>query len=76
MREVHVYGQVQRLGSGQEGAAQHIGLGTRLLEEAERIALAAGFRELAVISAVGTRKYYASRGFNPADLYMIRQIHP
>ncbi len=76
MREVHVYGQVQRLGSGQEGAAQHIGLGTRLLEEAERIALASGFRKLAVISAVGTRKYYASRGFNPAELYMIRQIHP
>jgi elongator complex protein 3 len=76
VREVHVYGQVQRLGSGQEGAAQHIGLGTRLLEEAERIALASGFRKLAVISAVGTRKYYASRGFNPAELYMIKRIEP
>ncbi len=65
VREVHVYGQVQRIGSGQEGAAQHVGLGTRLLEEAARIALASGFHKLAVISAVGTRKYYESRGFKP-----------
>jgi elongator complex protein 3 len=71
-----VYGQVQQIGSGQEGAAQHIGLGTSLLEEAERVASSAGFHKLAVISAVGTRKYYQSRGFQPADLYMIREIHP
>lgn len=76
VREVHVYGQVQQIGSGQEGAAQHIGLGTSLLEEAERVASSAGFHKLAVISAVGTRKYYQSRGFQPADLYMIREIHP
>jgi elongator complex protein 3 len=76
VREVHVYGQVQQIGSGQEGAAQHIGLGTSLLEEAARFASSAGFLKLAVISAVGTRKYYQSRGFQPADLYMIREIHP
>jgi len=76
VREVHVYGQVQQIGSGQEGAAQHIGLGTSLLEEAARVASSAGFHKLAVISAVGTRKYYQSRGFQPADLYMIREIHP
>jgi elongator complex protein 3 len=74
VREVHVYGQVQGIGHGQEGAAQHIGLGTRLLKEATRVALAAGFQKLAVISAVGTRKYYAARGFQPAELYMIKQI--
>ena len=76
VREVHVYGQVQRIGSGQEGAAQHVGLGTRLLEEAARIALASGFHKLAVISAIGTRKYYEARGFKRSDLYMIREINP
>jgi len=42
IREVHVYGQSLPVGSGQEGAAQHVGLGTRLLVEAERIAGAQG----------------------------------
>lgn len=74
VREVHVYGQSLGVGRGQEGAAQHIGLGTRLLDEAARIAHASGFERLAVISAIGTRKYYESRGFKRADLYMIREI--
>jgi elongator complex protein 3 len=35
IREVHVYGQSLEVGSEKTGAAQHAGLGTRLLEEAE-----------------------------------------
>jgi elongator complex protein 3 len=74
VREVHVYGQALGVGHGQEGAAQHIGLGTRLLDEAARIAVKQGYKKLAVISAIGTRKYYESRGFTRADLYMIKEI--
>ena len=55
IREVHVYGQSLPVGAEKQGAAQHAGLGTRLLEEAERIARANGFERMAVISAVGTR---------------------
>jgi elongator complex protein 3 len=36
IREVHVYGQSLSLGAEKSGAAQHIGLGTRLLLEAKR----------------------------------------
>ena len=54
IREVHVYGQSLELGAEQAGAAQHIGLGSRLLREAERVAKDRGFCGLAVISAVGT----------------------
>jgi elongator complex protein 3 len=36
IREVHVYGQSLAVGAEKSGAAQHVGLGTRLLEEAER----------------------------------------
>ncbi|HZM22550.1 MAG TPA: tRNA uridine(34) 5-carboxymethylaminomethyl modification radical SAM/GNAT enzyme Elp3, partial [Anaerolineales bacterium] len=36
IREVHVYGQSLPVGAEKEGAAQHTGLGTRLLQEAER----------------------------------------
>ena len=63
IREVHVYGQSLAVGAEQRGAAQHIGLGTRLLDEAARIAREHGYRRLAVIAAVGTRLYYESRGF-------------
>ncbi len=35
IREVHVYGPALDIGSASEGEAQHSGLGTRLIEEAE-----------------------------------------
>jgi elongator complex protein 3 len=74
IREVHVYGQSLEVGDSKEGAAQHIGLGTNLLQEAEIIAKQKGFDKLAVISAVGTREYYAGRGFEMGDLYMVKKI--
>ena len=42
------------VGAERAGIAQHSGLGTRLISEAERIAKAKGFEKLAVIAAVGT----------------------
>jgi len=74
IREVHVYGQSLPVGGEQEGAAQHIGLGTRLLEEAERIAAEREFERLAVIAAVGTRRYYQARGFDHGELYLVKNI--
>jgi len=74
IREVHVYGQSLPVGAEKEGAAQHAGLGTRLLEEAERIAKANGFKRMAVISAVGTRGYYLGRGFERGELYLTKKI--
>jgi elongator complex protein 3 (tRNA carboxymethyluridine synthase) len=74
IREVHVYGQSIEVGEARKGAAQHIGLGTQLLERAEEIAIKAGFKRLAVIAAVGTRVYYESRGFQRSRHYMIRSL--
>jgi elongator complex protein 3 len=74
IREVHIYGQSLRVGEEKEGAAQHSGLGTNLLERAGEIASAHGFRYLAVISAIGTRQYYLNRGFQRGDLYMVKEI--
>jgi elongator complex protein 3 len=45
-----------------------------LIVEAERIARAAGFRRLAVIAAIGTRKYYQRRGFECGELYLAKQL--
>ena len=74
IREVHVYGQSLPVGAEKDGAAQHVGLGTRLLEEAERIAIANGYKRMAVISAVGTRGYYLSRGFERGELYLVKKL--
>ncbi len=71
VRELHVYGPALKLGARREGAAQHAGLGTRLLDEARRIAHQEGFGRLAVIAAVGTRSYYRERGFEQGELYVV-----
>src|SRR5512140_252676 len=74
IREVHVYGQSLPVGAEKVGAAQHAGLGTRLLEKAEALAKAKGFERMAVISAVGTREYYLERGFERGDLYLTKTL--
>jgi elongator complex protein 3 len=75
IREVHVYGQSLPVGADQTGAAQHVGLGTRLLEEAEKIARTHGFEKLAVISAIGTRHYYLDRGFERGESYLVKALN-
>ena len=74
IREVHIYGQSLPVGAEQSGAAQHIGLGSQLIEEACRIASAKGFSRIAVIAAVGTRMYYESRGFFRGEYYLFREL--
>ncbi|MFQ5923964.1 MAG: tRNA uridine(34) 5-carboxymethylaminomethyl modification radical SAM/GNAT enzyme Elp3, partial [Anaerolineales bacterium] len=74
VREVHVYGQSLEVGVDQSGAAQHIGLGTHLMREAEVIAHRAGFDRLAVISALGTRGYYRRLGYELGESYMIKSL--
>lgn len=70
IREVHVYGPALAIGREESGAAQHVGLGGRLLDEARRISREAGFQRISVIAATGTRDYYARRGFAQGELYM------
>lgn len=74
IREVHVYGQSLQVGKGKTGAAQHVGLGSRLIELAAEKASAKGFRRLTVIAAIGTRRYYRARGFADGQLYMVRDL--
>jgi elongator complex protein 3 len=74
IREVHVYGQSLPLGSEQAGAAQHTGLGSRLIQLAERTARTHGYSRLAVIAAVGTRLYYLERGFERGTLYLVKKL--
>ena len=69
IREVHVYGASLALGRRAGGRAQHTGLGRQLIERARALAAEAGYDDLAVISAVGTRAYYRGLGFRDGPLY-------
>lgn len=76
VRELRVYGQAvdvgERLGSGW----QHRGLGARLMVEAEGIVRDEwGMEKLAVISAVGTRKYYEKLGYYRDGAYMSKKCN-
>lgn len=73
IREIHVYGQVVKLGEHGE-RSQHKGLGTELIERARQIVKTAGFKKMAVISAVGTREYYRKKGFSDGELYQFMLV--
>jgi len=74
IREIHVYGQELPVGMELKGAAQHAGLGKKLINKAIQIAKNNNFKKLAVISAIGTRKYYESRGFSRGEYYMVMDL--
>jgi elongator complex protein 3 len=70
IREVHVYGSLVNIGKESKGEVQHLGLGKKLIKEAEKISKEEGFKRISVISAIGTRRYYEKRGFEKSELYM------
>ena len=74
IREVHVYGPALDLGEESQGEAQHMGLGSELIGKAKEISRETGFGRLAVISAIGTRQYYARHGFQIDGLYMTTNL--
>ncbi|CAM37664.1 histone acetyltransferase-like protein [Leishmania braziliensis MHOM/BR/75/M2904] len=68
IRELHVYGNllptyVEEAGRAHAPAAQHNGIGQRLLKRAEAIARTEGYSHIAVISGVGVRGYYRRCGY-------------
>ncbi len=66
-----MYGPALNLGENSSGEAQHMGLGSELIEKAKQMSRQAGFTKIAVISAIGTREYYRKHhGFKIDELYM------
>jgi len=73
VRELHVYGKSLNIGEkGKDG--QHIGIGKRLMKEAERITKEKGYDKLAVISGVGVREYYKKLGYKLLGPYMVKEL--
>jgi len=74
IREVHVYGQQVAVGEKTHGENQHLGLGSKLMFEAEKIAKSAGYKKIAVIAGIGTREYYKKRGYKLEKTYMLKSL--
>ncbi len=75
VRELHIYGQSLEVGENADGAAQHAGLGTDLMQRAEMISRTAGYKKLAVISALGTRDYYRRLDYSLVGTYMLKELN-
>lgn len=75
VRELRVYGKLVDVGKHEPYGWQHKGLGIALMREAERITYEEfGRRKIAVISAIGTRKYYEKLGYRRDGAYMSKKI--
>jgi elongator complex protein 3 (tRNA carboxymethyluridine synthase) len=76
VRELKVVGTEVAVGTSarSEGSMQHRGLGRNLLASAEELAREAGFDELQVLSAVGTREYYRKLDYHPDGPYLAKQL--
>jgi len=83
IREIHTYGALVPIGQRKkafllrrdfDGRAQHLGLGKRLIHEAEQIAKNNGYKKIAVISGVGVRSYYRRLGYKLQQTYLIKNL--
>ncbi|MFC1640421.1 elongator complex protein 3 [Patescibacteria group bacterium] len=74
IREVHTYGRLVGIAQENDRAAQHKGLGRKLMAEAEKTARQKGYKKMAVIAGVGVREYYRELGYELEDEYMVKNI--
>jgi len=74
LRELHTYGQLIPLTKTKQHAVQHLGLGKKLIQEAEKITKQQGFKKIAVISGIGVRQYYKNLGYKLTGSYMIKTL--
>jgi len=73
IREIHTYGRLVPLKKTTK-AVQHIGLGKKLMQQAENLAKKNGYTKMAVISGIGVRGYYKKLGYKQIGTYMVKNI--
>jgi elongator complex protein 3 len=75
IRELHIFGPEVPLGEKRDRAAQHKGLGGKLLREAERIAREQfHIGQMSILSGIGARDYYRSCGYHLDGAYMVKKL--
>lgn len=75
IRELHVYGPEVPVGRKYGGAWQHTGLGRKLMAEAEIKAKEHGAKRMLILSALGTKGYYARIGYDYFGPYMGKTLN-
>ncbi|MEL9991153.1 MAG: tRNA uridine(34) 5-carboxymethylaminomethyl modification radical SAM/GNAT enzyme Elp3 [Thermoproteus sp.] len=73
IREIHVYGPEVPVGA-RGPWPQHRGIGKRLMEIAEEVALENSARRIVVIAGVGARPYFAKLGYGRCGPYMCKNL--
>ncbi len=74
IREIHTYG-LQTAIDKKAVAAQHTGLGKKLIEEAEKIAGGEfGLKSIAAIAGIGARAYWRKNGYKLKNTYMVKKL--
>jgi elongator complex protein 3 len=75
VREVHTYGKMTQIDKSAKDSPQHIGLGKKLILEAEKIAREEfGLQKIAIISGVGVRDYYRKLGYKLQNTYLTKRL--
>lgn len=78
VRELHVYGQMVPVYDesldDEIGKTQHLGLGKRLMQEAEKITQDRQIKKIAVISGIGVRNYYRKLGYKLQGTYLTKSL--
>ncbi len=74
IRELHVYGQLQKIGDKSGQWTQHTWLGRKLLLFAEKLSKSFKYNQLSVISGVWVREYYKSLWFELKWTYMSKSL--
>ena len=74
IRELHVYGSAAPL--GEQGNIQHRGIGKKLLNTAEKLAVESYDKhKMVVISGIGVREYYRKFGYRKQGPYMVKKLN-
>ncbi|WP_298501508.1 tRNA uridine(34) 5-carboxymethylaminomethyl modification radical SAM/GNAT enzyme Elp3 [uncultured Methanobrevibacter sp.] len=74
VRELHVYGNMIKIGDKNPKIGQHTGFGERLLKEAENLSMDKGYEDIAIISGIGSRNYYRKFGYEKVGPYMKKKL--
>ena len=74
VRELHVYGNMIKIGQKGSDIGQHTGFGEKLLKRAEEISIDQNKEELLIISGIGARNYYRKFGYERKGPYMAKKL--
>jgi elongator complex protein 3 len=76
IRELHTYGKSAKLKTKSTDSPQHLGLGKKLVLEAEKIAKKEfHLNKISIISGVGVRGYYEKLGYELEEEYMVKKLN-